>query len=194
MADQPYLNDEAMTHDFFQPDQFSVPTQRAMRGWGKQLAEVLRPGDLVILTGELGAGKTTLTQGIGAGLGVRGPVASPTFVIARVHPSEVSGPALVHVDAYRLNSWAEVDDLDLDSGLSKAVTIVEWGEGMVEGLAPNRLEITIVRDANNDGEDIGEDGAEDENLLVDDDEPRQVIARCVGVRWAGVSLPLPEVN
>ena len=111
-----------------------------MRDLGRSLATLLRAGDLVVLAGDLGAGKTTLTQGIGAGLRVRGEITSPTFVIARVHPSLVDGPALVHVDAYRLASLAEVDDLDLDATLAESVTVVEWGEGMVEELAADRLE------------------------------------------------------
>jgi tRNA threonylcarbamoyladenosine biosynthesis protein TsaE len=115
-----------------------------MRDLGRDLAQLLRAGDLVILAGPLGAGKTTLVQGIGAGLGVRGPVTSPTFVIARVHPAgSGSGPALVHADAYRLHSIAEVDDLDLDADLARAVTVVEWGEGLAEPLAEDRLEISI---------------------------------------------------
>jgi tRNA threonylcarbamoyladenosine biosynthesis protein TsaE len=111
---------------------------------GRRLAAVLRPGDLVVLNGSLGAGKTTLVRGIGAGLGVRGPVTSPTFVIARVHPSLTGGPALVHADAYRLASPAEVDDLDLDASLETSVTVVEWGGGLVEGLAADRLEVSIA--------------------------------------------------
>ncbi|MDQ1615459.1 MAG: tRNA threonylcarbamoyladenosine biosynthesis protein TsaE, partial [Actinomycetota bacterium] len=91
----------------------AVATDADMRELGRRLAAVLRAGDLVLLSGELGAGKTTLTQGIGAGLGVRGAVTSPTFVIARLHPPLGEGPALVHVDAYRLGSLAELDDLDL---------------------------------------------------------------------------------
>ena len=117
----------------------------AMRGLGRSLAGRLAPGDLVVLTGSLGAGKTTLTQGIGAGLGVRGAVTSPTFVIARVHPSEAGGPDLVHADAYRLGGLAELDDLDLDADLDHAVTVVEWGEGLAEGLSESRLEVRIVR-------------------------------------------------
>ncbi len=112
---------------------------------GVRLAEVLRAGDLVVLSGVLGAGKTTLTQGIGAGLGVRGDVTSPTFVIARVHRSSSNGPDLVHVDAYRLGSLAEVDDLDLDASLADSVTVVEWGEGKVEGLSEDRLVIELTR-------------------------------------------------
>lgn len=107
------------------------------------MAAVLRAGDLVVLTGPLGAGKTALVQGIGAGLGVRGPVLSPTFVIARVHrPGRLP---LVHVDAYRLGSFAEVDDLDLDVDLADSVLVVEWGSGKVEQLADSHLEIEIAR-------------------------------------------------
>src|SRR5580693_6373998 len=120
-----------------------VPTAADMRHLGERLAAVLRAGDLVVLSGPLGAGKTTLTQGIGAGLGVRGPVTSPTFVIARRHPSLRGGPGLVHADAYRLGSRAEVDDLDLDTDLDSSVTVVEWGENLAEGLAPSFLEIAI---------------------------------------------------
>ncbi len=80
----------------------ALPDVEATQGFGRRLGRVLRAGDLLVLTGDLGAGKTTLTQGIAEGLGVRGPITSPTFVIARVHPSLVGGPALVHVDAYRL--------------------------------------------------------------------------------------------
>ena len=101
----------------------------------------------MLLIGDLGAGKTTFAQGLGDGLGVRGPVTSPTFVIARVHPSEVGGPALVHVDAYRLGGLAELDDLDLDASLDEAVTVVEWGEGIAEGLAESRLEVRITAPA-----------------------------------------------
>ena len=96
-----------------------------------------------MLDGPLGAGKTTLVQGIGAGLGVRGPITSPTFVIARLHPSLCGGPDLVHADAYRLGSRLEVDDLDLDADVDHCVTVVEWGEGLVEELAASHLLITI---------------------------------------------------
>jgi len=120
-----------------------LPTPEATHALGRELAGVLRPGDLVVLVGPLGAGKTALTQGIGAGLGVREPVTSPTFVIARVH-REGRVP-LVHVDAYRLGSVADVDDLDLDASTGESVTVVEWGRGLVERLADEHLEIRLDR-------------------------------------------------
>lgn len=121
-----------------------LPTVEDTRALGARLAGLLRAGDLVVLSGPLGAGKTVLVQGVGAGLGVRGPIVSPTFVIARVH----RGPLpLVHVDAYRLTSLAEVDDLDLDVGTAQAVTVVEWGSGLVEQLADSRLEVVLTREA-----------------------------------------------
>jgi tRNA threonylcarbamoyladenosine biosynthesis protein TsaE len=108
----------------FPPAELRIATDGDMRDLGRRLAALLRAGDLVILAGPLGAGKTTLVQGIGAGLGVRGPVTSPTFVIARVHPPLAGGgPALVHADAYRLGSFGEVDDLDLDTDAATAVTV-----------------------------------------------------------------------
>jgi tRNA threonylcarbamoyladenosine biosynthesis protein TsaE len=110
---------------------------------GRDLAELLRAGDLVVLVGPLGAGKTALTQGIGAGLGVREPVTSPTFVIARVHSG--GRVPLVHVDAYRLGSVADVDDLDLDASAEESVTVVEWGQGKVEQLADEHLEVRLER-------------------------------------------------
>jgi tRNA threonylcarbamoyladenosine biosynthesis protein TsaE len=125
------------------PPEVVLRTAEETRAWGERLGRLLRAGDLVVLTGDLGAGKTTLTQGIAEGLGVRGPVTSPTFVIARVHPSLVGGPALVHVDAYRLGGFAELDDLDLDTSIEDSVTIVEWGHGLAEGLAEDRLEVTL---------------------------------------------------
>jgi tRNA threonylcarbamoyladenosine biosynthesis protein TsaE len=135
----------------FPPAELRIATDGDMRDLGRRLAALLRAGDLVILAGPLGAGKTTLVQGIGAGLGVRGPVTSPTFVIARVHPAVTgSGPALVHADAYRLGSFSEVDDLDLDTDAGSAVTVVEWGTGLAEPLADDRLEITIEPDQDGD--------------------------------------------
>ena len=151
---------------------FQIRDADAMRALGRSLAGQLAPGDLIVLSGELGAGKTTFTQGLGAGLGVRGDITSPTFVIARVHPSLVGGPELVHVDAYRLGGLDELDDLDLDTSLDDAVTVVEWGEGLAEGLSESRLEIAIVRgDAPHDGLD-----------------PRRVEITPVGPRWHALSF------
>jgi tRNA threonylcarbamoyladenosine biosynthesis protein TsaE len=147
-----------------------------MRALGCRIGGLLRPGDLVILTGPLGAGKTTLAQGIGEGLGVRGPVTSPTFVIARVHPSLRAGPALVHADAYRLGGRAEVDDLDLDADLDSSVTVVEWGEGMVEELASSVLQIRIAPAARPEDERLDADG-----------EPRTVSIIGTGDRWAAAT-------
>jgi tRNA threonylcarbamoyladenosine biosynthesis protein TsaE len=120
-----------------------LPTVADTQAFGQQLAELLRAGDLVVLAGPLGAGKTALTQGIGAGLGVPGPVTSPTFVLARVHRG--GRVPLVHVDAYRLSSMADVDDLDLDATTEEAVTIVEWGHGLVEQLADEHLVVELDR-------------------------------------------------
>jgi tRNA threonylcarbamoyladenosine biosynthesis protein TsaE len=147
-------------------DQIEVATAEEMRDLGRRLAATLRSGDLLVLSGPLGAGKTTLVQGIGDGLGVRGPITSPTFVIARVHPSLRGGPALVHADAYRLGGAAEIDDLDLDSGTASSVTAVEWGEGLAEGLSDDRLEISIELSG----------------------EARTVRITGVGPRWSGAIL------
>jgi tRNA threonylcarbamoyladenosine biosynthesis protein TsaE len=122
-----------------------VPDADAMRELGVRLGQGFQRGDLVVLSGPLGAGKTTLTQGIAKGLQVDGPVTSPTFVIARVHPSSVGGPDLIHVDAYRLTSLAEVDDLDLDVSLTDSVTVVEWGEDKVAALNQDPVVIRIDR-------------------------------------------------
>ncbi len=162
-----------------------VPSADTMRDLGSALAALLRAGDLVVLSGDLGAGKTTLAQGIGRGLGVRGDVTSPTFVIARVHPAPGGGPALVHVDAYRLGSLAEVDDLDLDATLGDSVTVVEWGEGLVEELAADRLEVRLLRPRGSAGDaDLAADRAPAEG-----DEPRRVEIVGHGGRWRGVPLP-----
>ncbi|GAA4922652.1 tRNA (adenosine(37)-N6)-threonylcarbamoyltransferase complex ATPase subunit type 1 TsaE [Actinoplanes utahensis] len=123
-----------------------LDTVEETRAFGRRLAAVLRAGDLVLLTGPLGAGKTALVQGIGAGLGVQGPITSPTFVIARLHRGPVP---LVHADAYRLGDRpdprAEIDDLDLDASADDAVTVIEWGAGMVEQLNDEYLQIRIDR-------------------------------------------------
>lgn len=123
-----------------------LPEVEDTRALGRLLGALLRAGDLVVLTGGLGAGKTTLAQGIGEGLGVRAPVTSPTFVIARVHPSTVGGPPLVHVDAYRLRGALELDDLDLDASVDDSVTVVEWGHGLAEDLSEDRLEVVLEAD------------------------------------------------
>ncbi|WP_433533647.1 tRNA (adenosine(37)-N6)-threonylcarbamoyltransferase complex ATPase subunit type 1 TsaE [Micromonospora sp. CA-263727] len=131
---------------------FVLPTVADTHTFGRRLAGLLRAGDLVLLTGPLGAGKTALAQGIGAGLGVLGGITSPTFVIARVHrpdPAGGRGVALVHADAYRLGGAtdprAEIDDLDLDASVDASVTVVEWGEGLVEQLAEAHLRIRLDR-------------------------------------------------
>jgi tRNA threonylcarbamoyladenosine biosynthesis protein TsaE len=143
-------------------------TAHEMRELGRALADRLRAGDLVVVSGALGAGKTTLVQGIGTGLGVREPVLSPTFVIARVHRD--GRVPLVHADAYRLGSVAEVDDLDLDASLPESVTVVEWGEGLVDELSADRLEVRIERSSD------------------DADETRRVTVVGIGDRWADVSF------
>ena len=148
--------------------ELTVPTADDMRALGERLAAELSAGDLVVLTGDLGAGKTTFVQGVAAGLGAPGPVLSPTFVIARVYRG--GRVPVVHVDAYRLGSVVEVDDLDLDASVEESVTVVEWGEGLVEGLATDRLELEILRSPD------------------EDDETRRVIVTSVGDRWAAYEL------
>jgi tRNA threonylcarbamoyladenosine biosynthesis protein TsaE len=159
------------------PHSYQAHDADAMRDLGRTVAKLARAGDLVVLSGELGAGKTTFTQGLGAGLGVRGAVTSPTFVIARVHPSLSGGPALVHVDAYRLGGIEEFDDLDLDASLEEAVTVVEWGTGIAEGLSESRLEVRLARSSAATAE--GEP------------DPRTVTVVPLGSRWLGVRFPPP---
>jgi tRNA threonylcarbamoyladenosine biosynthesis protein TsaE len=128
----------------------ALPTEDDTVEFGRHLASVLRPGDLVVLDGPLGAGKTTMARGIGEGLGVRGAVTSPTFVIARVHPPDPTRGGrtpLVHADAYRLGGVSEVDDLDLDASLAESVTLVEWGAGKVEQLSDAYLHVRLERHA-----------------------------------------------
>lgn len=161
-------------------ERVTVATAAQMRELGRRLASLLRPGDLVVLSGSLGAGKTTLAQGIGAGLGVRGPVTSPTFVISRIHPSMGSGPALVHADAYRLGSKAEVDDLDLDADMARSVTVVEWGEGLVEDLAASFLSVVIS------AETPGHDQLA-ADLAAEDARPRTVRVTGRGDRWSNAA-------
>ncbi len=161
--------------------QLTVATPEEMEALGARIAAHLRAGDLVALDGALGAGKTTFTRGLGAALGVRGPVTSPTFVLARTHP-RLDGPPLVHVDAYRLSSPAELDDLDLD--LEGSVVVVEWAAGMIEGFVDSWLEVRIVRlggSAPNGGEAAETDAEEPV-------EPRTVTITGHGPRFADFRL------
>lgn len=121
-----------------------IETTEEMMSLGESISQVLTAGDLVLLIGPLGAGKTTLTRGVGKGLKAIGNVSSPTFVIARTHKRENSDIPLVHVDAYRLGSPSELDDLDIP--FSEAIVLVEWGKGLTDGIADNWLEIEIARD------------------------------------------------
>ena len=136
-----------------------IATSEDMERLGFVLGEQLAAGDLLVLTGPLGAGKTTFTRGLAEGLGVRGPVQSPTFVIARTHPSLVGRAPLVHVDAYRLGSAAELDDLDID--LARSVVVIEWGRGMAESIADAWWDIEIERPVG------GDEGLSDEELDAD---------------------------
>ena len=149
----------------------TIESPEDMHELGLELGKALTAGDVLVLTGPLGAGKTTLTRGIGEGLGVRGPVTSPTFVLARTHPSLVEGPPLVHVDAYRLNSAVELDDLDID--FPHSVVVVEWGAGMMDGLVDSWLDVVIERP---EGANAGELSEE----LV---EPRTITITGHGPRW-----------
>ncbi|WP_441727989.1 tRNA (adenosine(37)-N6)-threonylcarbamoyltransferase complex ATPase subunit type 1 TsaE [Glaciibacter sp. 2TAF33] len=156
-----------------------------MHEFGIELATVLRAGDLVVLTGPLGAGKTTLTRGLGAGLQVRGAVTSPTFVLARTHPSTIGGPPLVHVDAYRLSSAAELDDLDID--FARSIVVVEWGRGMLDGITESWLDIEIERPlgASSLGRaDAASQAAPDASVVDDVDEPRTITITGYGPRWS----------
>ena len=170
------------------------------RALGARVAALLRRGDLVMLSGGLGAGKTTLAQGIGSALNVRGRVSSPTFIIARVHPALGEGPDLIHVDAYRLSSLEEIDALDLDSSLQESVTLVEWGEDKVEALSADRLEIAVGRphgglarpggaEADGGQETAPSDAAHGVTDLAEVDDGRRTITlTAVGPRGAGVDL------
>ena len=149
----------------------TISTPEEMHELGLDIARELRAGDVLVLTGPLGAGKTTLTRGIGEGLQVRGPVTSPTFVLARTHPSLIGGAPLVHVDAYRLNSAVELDDLDID--FANSVVVVEWGAGMLDGIVDSWLDVVIERPEGGQAGELGEE-------LV---EPRQVTLTGHGSRW-----------
>jgi len=161
-----------------------IPDSDAMHQFGVRLAGVLDAGDLVVLTGPLGAGKTTLTRGLGEGLQVRGTVTSPTFVLARTHPSTAGRPPLVHVDAYRLGSAAELDDLDID--YAGSIVVVEWGRGMLDGLTDNWLDIEIARPVGQatPTASAATDSDPDSDTDLDLDEPRTLTITANGPRWA----------
>ena len=168
----------------------TIDDPEAMARLGATIAAGLTAGDVVLLTGELGAGKTTLTRGLGEALGVRGTVTSPTFVLARTHPRD-GGPALVHVDAYRLGGADELDDLDLE--LEQSIVVVEWGAGLIEHLVDEWLAVTIERPTGATAEAIASaSSAADRTLDVSgaadpDDapvEPRTVTIEGVGPRWS----------
>ena len=146
----------------------SVRDADEMHALGIRLGKKLQAGDLVVLVGPLGAGKTTLTRGVGEALGAIGNVSSPTFVIARTHKRNDGGAPMVHVDAYRLGSADELDDLDID--FPKSIVLVEWGKGMLDGISDSYLEVEIERDHT---------GAT---------ETREVMITGYGERWAGVSF------
>ncbi len=156
----------------------ATPTQT--RAFGRALGAVLAAGDLLVLSGPLGAGKTALTQGIGEQLGVRGAVTSPTFVLARVHPGPLP---LVHVDAYRVRELGVegLEGLDLELALEDSVVVIEWGEGLVEGWADGWLEVELARPELATGAPP--------RPAESDISPRLVRVRAHGGRWGVVQLP-----
>lgn len=164
---------------------FTATTAEQTHALAVRLAAVLEAGDLLVLSGELGAGKTTFTQGLGEGLGVREGIISPTFVLVRIHPNlpegpRPGGPDLVHVDAYRLGSAAEIDDIDLENTMDSSVTVVEWGKERVEHLSESRLEIDLHRAI---GLGTGLPSAGLDFDTEDADEPRTIVMRGYGPRW-----------
>ena len=200
-----------------------VRTADETHALGAGLGAQLQAGDLLVLTGELGAGKTTFTQGLGEGLGVRSGIISPTFVLVRIHPNlpggpRPGGPDLVHVDAYRLGSASEIDDIDLENTMDSAVTVVEWGRGRVEHLSESRLEVDLLRRLGGSTrapeaaahEAAAPEAARPENggdtpaALTpevldfdtdDDDEPRTIVIRGFGPRWVDPPvLPSPAAS
>ncbi|MEZ2390256.1 tRNA (adenosine(37)-N6)-threonylcarbamoyltransferase complex ATPase subunit type 1 TsaE [bacterium RCC_150] len=181
-----------------------VTTAEQTHALAAALAGVLESGDLLVLTGELGAGKTTFTQGLGEGLGVRAGIISPTFVLVRIHPNlpdgpRPGGPDLVHVDAYRLESAAEIDDIDLENTMDTSVTVVEWGRERVEHLSDSHLDIELHRQLGAGGPsasagtglETGTQGVLDFDP-EDDDEPRTIVFRGYGPRWSNVPEILEE--
>ncbi|MFM2321742.1 MAG: hypothetical protein RL612_889 [Actinomycetota bacterium] len=148
--------------------QLQVRDADEMHALGIRIGKQLRPGDLVALVGPLGAGKTTMTRGVGEALGAIGNVSSPTFVIARTHKRENGEAPMVHVDAYRLGSADELDDLDID--FPNSIVLVEWGKGMLDDINDNLLEVEIARDHTGES------------------ETREVTITGIGPRWAGVTF------
>lgn len=177
---------------------FTATTAEQTHAFGARLAEVLRAGDLLVLSGELGARKTTFAQGLGEGLGVRAGIISPTFVLVRIHPNlpdgpRPGGPDLVHVDAYRLGSAAEIDDIDLENTMDSSVTVVEWGQDRVEHLSESRLEIDLLRAIGLDAAGSGAGSLDFDG--EDTDEPRTIVMRGYGPRWATApELGAPELG
>jgi tRNA threonylcarbamoyladenosine biosynthesis protein TsaE len=172
-----------------------VGTAEQTHALAAALGAELEAGDLLVLIGELGAGKTTFTQGLGEGLGVRAGIISPTFVLVRIHPNlpdgpRPGGPDLVHVDAYRLASASEIDDIDLENTMDSAVTVVEWGRGRVEHLSESRLEVELQRRLGGARPDGAQpNGGQPSGGMLDfdtddADEPRTVVFRGFGPRWA----------
>ena len=163
---------------------YEVSTRDAdqTRAFGEDLGRILAAGDLLMLSGGLGAGKTTLTQGIGVGMGVRGRVASPTFIVARVHPSLSGGPDLIHADAYRITDLNDLETLDLDSSLDESVTVVEWGDGKTEAMSADRLVIEVRRASGGQATRVG-NAIDLEHM---DDGRRRIVLRAHGHRWDGV--------
>jgi tRNA threonylcarbamoyladenosine biosynthesis protein TsaE len=160
------------------PVTFNVSTSEQMQAFGKQIGALLSAGDVVVLSGPLGSGKTTFVQGLATQIEVQGVVTSPTFVVSRVHKPTGSGLALVHVDAYRLTSQSDLVDLDLDA-TKNAVFVIEWGKDYVSGFSENWLEIDIDR----------------AQELSDDSDPasgiRTISVTAVGDRWSDLSLSEP---
>jgi tRNA threonylcarbamoyladenosine biosynthesis protein TsaE len=168
---------------------FDVGSAEELQRLATLLARQLEGGDLLVLSGELGAGKTTFTQGLGRGLAVEDRIISPTFVLVRQHASTGAGPGLIHVDAYRLESTAAVDDLDLEATLADNVTVVEWGAGRVEHLSGSRLHVRIVRPLGGDAPASPGAGAPGvPSVSFDDDgedDVRSITLTAFGPRWHG---------
>ncbi len=142
---------------------FRLPTGSDMERWGFLCGQVAQSGDLLVLTGELGAGKTTFSRGFGEALDLETPVSSPTFIVARTHPRRnPTDPPLVHLDAYRLGSAAELDELDID--VPGSITLAEWASPFAHALSDQWVELSFVRPT----------GHTD---ALDEDEPREVTLR-----------------